>query len=589
MLKRNKIKMIISFVFLLTAVLNVSVLGAEPFNFFGRNNFVNVKIAIIHYFPALGEVEENTDGLTELIEEALENGANIVVTPELSTTGFSITREQVNDELGFIEPFTELEEIETLADEEDAYVFVGIAEKTNGDDIYNSVAIFGPDGYIGKQQKRGLSGWQERGGLPFDVIQTEYGEIASIICSDSYLPDWVRTLTLKGADIVLLSANWWGTDQDTIWRTRARENGLWMFVANRWGEETDDRWGYPYNYYMNDAPSVAISPSGEFKLFYKSEDDPEPENKIFYQDIQIPQCRIGSTFNPVYSINSRSVDSYSEIRNEYYRPDLDNAAPPDLPNPGVYQVASLAYTPSCRPEENLSEINTIWNNGSDDADIVVLPGLGVTPGCTAFDENWYTQYPWSDLRDFVDLKEIKLLVTTAINNDNNQFGIALVIMQEGLEPIFVDEVHDYFMLSGTYSQPYFIDLPQARIGIMTGIDSLFPEMSTALSKSGVDFLLISSIIGANSDMLHNVPLNSSWNKDSLIALWKTRTNHVFHLAAADKTGVSIIVSSKWGSVDQVMLGDSQNPRAQLELDSAAVRSKYLNAYYPFDFVGLLGE
>src|SRR6185369_17267677 len=94
-----------------------------------------------------------------------------------------------------------------------AYVLVAIAEvtPTPAQQVYNTVVVFGPRGLVTTSEKRGLSGWHDRGILPFEVIPTIYGDLGVMICSDVYLPDWIRILATEGADLILLPANWFGS------------------------------------------------------------------------------------------------------------------------------------------------------------------------------------------------------------------------------------------------------------------------------------------------------------------------------------------------------------------------------------------
>lgn len=66
-----------------------------------------VKVALIDFNPELRDVNANIVNLTKEIGEAFANGANIIVTPELATTGYSITAEQVTKRLGIKSPFKE--------------------------------------------------------------------------------------------------------------------------------------------------------------------------------------------------------------------------------------------------------------------------------------------------------------------------------------------------------------------------------------------------------------------------------------------------------------------------------------------------
>lgn len=554
---------------------------------------IPVKVALIHSNPVLLDVDANLTTLESLVEEAFLEGANIVITPELSTTGFCITRNQVITDLGFTDPYPELDPIRGLAIQHQGYVVIAIAEVALTGEVYNTAVIFGPGGFVTRQHKRAMSGWHDRGILPFDVITTPYGDIAPVICSDSYLPDLLRIVTLKGADLILLPANWWGQyGQEEIWQTRARENGLWIFVANRWGTEIDERWGFPYTYYMDDAPSVVITPDGSIQLIHRAEDDPVPSDKILYYTVDVPQYRIGSAYTPVYSVNYRRPEAYGEIANLYYRPDLGNQPAPNLPSVGVTHAASLSYKPKpFSPSANLVEIERIYLDYGGGADIIVLPGLGVTSlPVNSSDPDWYAAAHWDQLQDFVENNGLTLLVTTMLEYDPGLHHLhhTLVLVQPGQLPLLHRQTHDSLLAKGSGAEPVILDLPHARIGILTGRDALFPETATHLAKSGIDILIVSSTVGAPVTS-HNVNSpNYSWKVDALLRLWKTRTDHVFHLVASDWTGSGVVIENTYGLIGRCETVDSAYPLKMLDLDSSFVRTKYLNAYYSFDLDILLG-
>lgn len=550
---------------------------------------VSAKVALIHSNPELGNVSSNLSEMEALVQQAFAHGAKIVVTPELATTGFSITRQQVIDDLGFESPYSELNSIRDLAIANSGYVFIAIAEVVNsGTAVYNTLVIYGPSGFIGTQQKRGLSGWHDRGELPFDVLTTPYGDIGYTICSDSYLPDWLRIMSRQGADLIILPANWWGTGQDEIWQVRARENGIWFLTANRWGIEVDTRFGFPFTYYMNDAPSAAITPDGTIRLIHRADDDAVPTNKILYYTVDVPQYRIGTALNPVYTVNFRKPNAYSEITNPYYRPDLGNQPAPGLPATGITNAATFAYTPSASESTNLATVQNLYSQAPVQPKIVVLPGLGISAQPITAGAAWYASGTWASLQEFVNTKGIQLLATSVLENlGNNHFRESLVVMRAQHTPLLRGQIHDSLTGIGTGVAPAPIDLANARVGVLLGRDALFPELSTHLAKSGIDILLVTSRVGAPTTS-HDVNApNYFWEIDMLRKNWRTATNHIFHLVASDWTGNGTVIENLGGIIGREEPADASGPVKVLDLDSALVRTKFLNAYYSFDLVSLL--
>jgi len=557
------------------------------------------KVALLRTFPVLGDVNHNVAQLESLVASALAQGANIVVTPELATTGFSITHDQVVNDLGFTSPYPELSGIKALAMQHAAYVLVAIAEVTPTQQVFNTTVVFGPTGLLTTIEKRGLSGWHDRGVLPFDVIPTIYGDLGVMICSDVYLPDWFRILATKGADLILLPANWFAaTDQQEIWQTRARENGVWFLTANRWGHETDTRFGTPFEYNMNDAPSAAITPDGEIHVFYRAQDVPNPVDQILMFDVNVPSYRIGTKLSPTYSVNFRKPAAYAALANSFYDRDTGNQMAPGLPPDGTARIASIAYQPSLTSASaNLATIAQLWAASATQAEVVVLPGLGVTsvPVQTG-NPNWIHAAPWTGLQSFVETNHISLLVTSLLESDANA-GIpeALVLVRPGRAPILSRQIHDSLTGHGTGAAPITIDLAHARVAALTGRDALFPEAVTAASKLGTDILVISSTVGATSTS-HNVNAPAYfWEPAALLRMWKTRSNDSVHVAASDWTGNGVVIEETGGIIGNLVTSNAAHPVAAIDtlMDSDpfafdSVRVKLLNHYYAFDLSALLG-
>jgi predicted amidohydrolase len=465
---------------------------------------------------------------------------------------------------------------------------VGIAEIAPGDGggkLYNSVVLFGPDNLVKVHRKRGIAGWNDRGDLPFDVVPTPYGDLGAIICSDSYLMDWMRISMLSGADIILSPANWWGSSgQEKLWQTRAQENGLWMLVANRWGTEVDRRFDPPYTYEMNDAPSTVLDPQGKAELFYRADQEPDPRNKVLYSTVRVPAARIGAP-DPAYSAAYRRPSAYTAIANRYYRPDQGNQPPPGLPPAGTARVAVLAYRPGADAGENLAALDRLKATAGAGLDVLVLPGLGVSSEPVDLgDPGWYGASPWREFQQAVDGGPVQLAVTTILARDRSRTRPLLLLARPGQPPRLEEQIHETWAAPGSGRPPATVDLAHFRVGVVSGLDFLFPEMSTQLAKSGVDLVVVSSTTGIPDARR---PGPSGWTVEDLLRTWKARTDECFHLAGSDASGYGTLVQDGGCfTLAEHRLSPGQ-PVQVLELDSATERKKVLNAYHPFDLQTLL--
>jgi predicted amidohydrolase len=171
-----------------------------------------VRVACIQMEPIVGEKERNVSHTLALIGKAADNGAKLIVLPELCNSGYMFaTRE---------EAFALAEEIPAgpttrawmeIAASRDLYIVAGIAER-DGDALYNAAVVIGPGGYIGTFRKVHL--WNEEnlffepGNLGFPVFHTPIGRIGTMICYDGWFPESYRLCVLQGADIICIPTNW---------------------------------------------------------------------------------------------------------------------------------------------------------------------------------------------------------------------------------------------------------------------------------------------------------------------------------------------------------------------------------------------
>ena len=207
-------------------------------------------IACVQMEPLIGKKAENVARSLDLIAKAADGGADLVVLPELATTGYVFeTRAEAE---GLAEPVPAGPTTDAwckLAAKRDIHIVAGITEKS-GDDLFNSAALVGPRGFIGLYRKMHLWGGEKKvfavGNLPFPVYDTPIGRVAMAICYDGWFPETYRLLALQGAQIVCVPTNWVpmpGQPRDrpamanTLAMAAAHTNGLVIACADRVGLE----------------------------------------------------------------------------------------------------------------------------------------------------------------------------------------------------------------------------------------------------------------------------------------------------------------------------------------------------------------
>ncbi|KXU37316.1 hydratase [Ventosimonas gracilis] len=171
-----------------------------------------VQIACIQMQPVVGELKQNRTRSLSLIRKAAEQGAQLVVLPELANSGYMFASRQ--EAFALAEPLPDGETAQALikqAEELGIWLVAGIAEHA-GDRLYNSALVAGPRGYIGSYRKLHLWGEENQffepgdSGLP--VFHTDWGVLGVAICYDGWFPEVYRLLALQGADVIAVPTNW---------------------------------------------------------------------------------------------------------------------------------------------------------------------------------------------------------------------------------------------------------------------------------------------------------------------------------------------------------------------------------------------
>jgi predicted amidohydrolase len=207
-----------------------------------------ITVALVQMTPALANSEANLRKMGDFVEKICsEQKTDLIVFPELSYTG---------NELGL--RATDLAErvpghasnyLAKRANDFQTHIVFGLVVKEKVESIlYNGLVCLGPEGDIaGDYRKVHLLGEERqvyRNGFRFVTVEAEWGRFGLTLGTDLPFPEAARSLTLDGAELVVVSANWEQQFAES-WRahliSRACENSIYVAAANRIGEEPTKR------------------------------------------------------------------------------------------------------------------------------------------------------------------------------------------------------------------------------------------------------------------------------------------------------------------------------------------------------------
>lgn len=234
-----------------------------------------------------GDKAGNLKKIEQAAVRAQKQGAELLILPELSLTGY-VVRDQIY-ELAEEIPGPSVKRIEAFAKKAGLHIIFGMPElsKNTQATLHNTAVLVGPKGFIGKYRKMYLpthSIFEEkryfRPGYQPAVFDTDLGKIGLIVCYDIYFPEVVRLTRLEGAQlIVCISASpaVRRTFFEVLTTARAIENTVFLAFVNLAGiEDGLQFWG----------GSRLLGPNGRIIVQAKHDEADFVTATIDYSDIR---------------------------------------------------------------------------------------------------------------------------------------------------------------------------------------------------------------------------------------------------------------------------------------------------------------
>jgi predicted amidohydrolase len=215
-----------------------------------------LSVMLVQMDVASGDVEANLARAGGLV---VESPADLIVLPEMFTTGCAFDR--LRD---LAEPLNgkTVSFLAGLAARRRAYVAASFAERGK-DGVYNTFVLLDRGGGLRMTYRKvhlvpmmDEPRYVRPGDRPASC-RTEFGRWGAMICYDIRFPELARRLTLDGAELLIVPAEF-PDPRRSHWRTlllaRAVENQVFVVAANRVGEDG----GYTFF-----GSSAVVDPWGE--------------------------------------------------------------------------------------------------------------------------------------------------------------------------------------------------------------------------------------------------------------------------------------------------------------------------------------
>jgi len=225
-----------------------------------ENGAEKMKVACIQMDIFFGDVEKNIENAKNKISEAMKERPDVIVLPELWTTGYDLTRlSEIADRDG-------LETKEKLIEWSKQYgvhIVGGSIAKQTEQGVTNTMYVVTNKGELVNEyskvhlfqlmdEHKYLIAGNSTGEFKLDDV-----ECAGTICYDIRFPEWMRVHTAKGAKVLFVVAEW-PLVRLAHWRlllqARAVENQCYVVACNRAGKDPNNEFA---------GHSLIVDPWGE--------------------------------------------------------------------------------------------------------------------------------------------------------------------------------------------------------------------------------------------------------------------------------------------------------------------------------------
>jgi predicted amidohydrolase len=434
------------------------------------------KVAAVQFNPVLGDVENNRCRMVSRLEEAAEQGAKLIVFPEMASSGYVWDdRQEISSYVETI-PGRSTDALLAAARKHVCYVVIGLPEVDPGTGAYyNSAVLIGPEGVVGSYRKTHLfaadSRWAREGNDGVQVFETKIGRIALLICMDAMYFEPSRIAALQGADIIAFPTNWVGASNNPpskTWCLRAKENGLFWIASNR----SDAERGAQFT-----GGSAIIDSNGNVQHSLLSGEG------IVYGEVKLDRQVRRSL------LDSRSTEAYQELLLQPYL--WKEGETRSIIEPLPYEIVVCSLSKTRLNDFLFLELRSLLDQ--TDGHLFTTNRLYVLPELELPNDS---ASPSGELAEVViQLQRLAALYDgyIAVSLRNSLKTESFLIGSEGTIGSY-EQVHGNALgLKKSVNLEGFrtFELPFGRVGLLTEKDEELPESYRILAKQGADIIAIS--------------------------------------------------------------------------------------------------
>lgn len=448
------------------------------------------RAAVVQTLAPLGDLDANIALLRKYTEEAVRQGARLIVFPECMNTGYLFDSAEHCGELAETVNGRFVQAMAELCRQHNVFIASGFTEKDEAKNkIFNTGLLLDNKGeLIVHYHKQFLAthdqNWFELGENGCPVVDTELGRIGLLICFDGRIPEITRNLALQGAEIIVDMANFFSMDQADMWvPARAYENGIWFVAATKAGVERSIY--YP-------GGSMIVAPSGEVVAKV-----PVDTHGVASAEIDVSAARNKAWHHAGNRFQDRKPALYGLIGKPVEETPLAAILDTPLVPERTVAKAAAVQAHALAAAGSLSEAYEMVDHAAKlGVKVIVLPAFfgsstWLPSQAEALAEAKNTPAHIERMSAIASKYGCVIVVPVLQQLGDKLAHVAVVIGTDGKEIGRYQQTHvepemQDWCVAGD-SLPVF-ETPFGRLGILLGYDGMFPESSRVLALQGADMI-----------------------------------------------------------------------------------------------------
>ncbi|MFF2555299.1 nitrilase-related carbon-nitrogen hydrolase [Nocardia sp. NPDC058058] len=438
------------------------------------------------------DVAANLDACLRMIDAAAEASAELVVLPEFCNHLSWYDDRAHARRMACTPGDWFLTAVAERAAAHGIHVKIGVTLARGDGRTTATSLLFGPGGeLLGESDKQILMGAEndhlDRGLDDSPVIDTPLGRIGMYACMEGVINEVTRSLTLRGAQLLLNSLNSFATDEASLHiPVRAAENRVWVVAANKVGPLLPEaqlpaiaaRLGVPPNRLHGAGESQIVAPDGTCVAMA-----PAAGEAIVIADIDIARADDKSRPDGTDVIAARRPELYEPLNAEPRERQAGAGAP------NISTAIAAASIPGIR---ELASAGT---------DLIVLPELADVPIAEVM----------------LALAGTDTHVVTTVRDGAAHDGLLLNASGIVGRQRQLHRTGRYPWLTTLGDELGIFELPWGRMALVIGDDSIFPETFRLAVVADADVVAVPFTPAESWELRLGLPERAAENRLNIVA------------------------------------------------------------------------